>query len=118
MEGSPITYAQYTRQHLALASNILFLNLLFQFSDMHELLLKLAIDAGVQVDFNAEVVGVDPSQPCVTLTTGEKIGADIIVGADGSFSAIRRIIMDDIDDYNPGAFTVYTYVFMFDFIEP
>lgn len=72
------------------------------------MLLALCKDADIHVEFNAEIVEVDPSRPCVTLSTGEEISPDIIVGADGCFSAVRQSILDDTDGNQQGVFTVYT----------
>ena len=57
------------------------------------MLYELALDAGVIVDFHSEVVAVDPYEPSVTLASGLKLRADIIVGADGGQSVVRPVVL-------------------------
>lgn len=42
-----------------------------------------AIREGVEVRFDSRVEVVDEKSPSITLSTGEKIEADLIIGADG-----------------------------------
>lgn len=48
-----------------------------------KLLYDAAIDLGVQVHLSSRIKHLDENTPSVTLTTGEVITGDIIVGADG-----------------------------------
>lgn len=43
-----------------------------------------AISKGVEVRFASRVRDVDEATPSVTLTTGETIKADLLIGADGT----------------------------------
>ncbi|KAI9825138.1 MAG: hypothetical protein M1819_000596 [Sarea resinae] len=54
---------------------------------------------GVQFRFNsrAETIKDDPARPALVLEGGEKIEADIIVGADGVKSAVRNAMYPDIN---------------------
>ena len=60
-------------------------------------LLDEAERRGVEVRRGAEVTGIesDDSGAVVTLTSGERIRADIVVGADGVRSRVRRVIDPD-----------------------
>jgi len=51
-----------------------------------KLLYEAAVREGVVVRFGAIVESVDQTGPSITLSTGEKISADVIVGADGELS--------------------------------
>ncbi|KAH6716333.1 hypothetical protein BKA61DRAFT_515910 [Leptodontidium sp. MPI-SDFR-AT-0119] len=65
-----------------------------------KLLYDAAIDLGVQVHLSSRIKHLDENTPSVTLTTGEVITGDIIVGADGIKSAVRSAILGD-DDVQP-----------------
>ncbi|KAI0796189.1 hypothetical protein C8Q75DRAFT_365740 [Abortiporus biennis] len=70
---------------------------LIYYQDLVKLLHELAVSAGAKVDFNAEVTAVtpgDPEQPTVTLASGEVIKADMVVGADGPLSIVRKLAFD------------------------
>lgn len=81
-----------------------------QHADLHQLLYKVALRAGARVDFGVAVTDIQPSvvtpssdsdedsdedsefgpPPRVTLSTGEVVTPDILVGADGYRSIVRR----------------------------
>ena len=50
----------------------------------------LTVRSGVRIDYNSTVVDVDINAPSVTLESGETIHADLVVGADGSYSLVRQ----------------------------
>ncbi|OAP57295.1 hypothetical protein AYL99_08033 [Fonsecaea erecta] len=64
-------------------------------ADYHGVLLDEAVRLGGKLRLNAEAVDVKASteNPHVVLQTGEVIDADVIVGADGLWSAIRDIVL-------------------------
>ena len=74
------------------------------------MLLSLALESGVEIDFDCEVIDVDPTKPTVTLASGEEIGADIIIGADGGYSLVREALFGDQDEFKCGHLTCYQYV--------
>ncbi|KAG8212851.1 hypothetical protein J3R82DRAFT_11168 [Butyriboletus roseoflavus] len=61
-------------------------------ADLRRLLLDAAIEAGAEVHSGVKVVSVDCNDRHVTLSTGAKLRADVIVGADGRFSLIQPAI--------------------------
>ncbi|KAN0120126.1 FAD/NAD(P)-binding domain containing protein [Hyaloscypha variabilis] len=74
--------------------------------DFQHILYEAAKKRDVMVRFNCQVADVDDKGPSVTLSSGEKIEADLIVAADGINSAIKRVFYPDkrqlfsgIDDY-------------------
>lgn len=71
------------------------------------MLYELALNAGVRVDFNSEVVRVDPNGPSVTLSSGRQITADIIVGADGGQSIVRSVVVGREEKEKIGPYTGY-----------
>ena len=56
------------------------------------MLYNLARDAGAKFAFGSRVVDVDPKSPSVTLASGKKLFADLIVGADGHQSVLRSVL--------------------------
>lgn len=48
------------------------------------LLYDAAIELGVQVRLSSRIKSLEEGTACVTLTTGETVRGDIIIGADGS----------------------------------
>ncbi|THG94300.1 hypothetical protein EW026_g7146 [Hermanssonia centrifuga] len=83
--------------------------LMMKHEDVHRLLHTLAIAAGAKIQFGATVTSVTPGdpKPSVTLATGETLTADIVIGADGPTSMVRRMVLDREDDAEPGGFTVF-----------
>ncbi|PSR82688.1 hypothetical protein PHLCEN_2v5975 [Hermanssonia centrifuga] len=83
--------------------------LMMKHEDVHRLLYTLAIVAGAKIQFGATVTSVTPGdpKPSVTLATGETLMADVIIGADGSTSMVRRMVLEREDDAEPGGFTVF-----------
>jgi salicylate hydroxylase len=65
-----------------------------QHCDLCDSLLRLATGAGAIVRHNATVISVDASEGSVTLSSGEKLVGDIVVGADGSESLVRDALLD------------------------
>jgi len=49
---------------------------------------------GVAIRFNAQAVAVDATAGRVTLSGGETLGADLVVGADGLHSVLRPVLND------------------------
>ncbi|KAI0691115.1 FAD/NAD(P)-binding domain-containing protein [Cytidiella melzeri] len=83
--------------------------LMMKHEDIHRLLHRLALSAGAQVEFGVTVTEVCPgvSNPFVTLSTGEVIFADVIIGADGRDSFVRKVVDEEEDEPRPCGFTVY-----------
>ncbi|EPQ57593.1 FAD/NAD P-binding domain-containing protein [Gloeophyllum trabeum ATCC 11539] len=70
-------------------------------ADLCRLLAKSAASQGAQIRKKAKVVSVDGGslkkgdRPSVSLASGEKLSADVIVGADGADSTVRRSLLGD-----------------------
>lgn len=63
-------------------------------ADYQSVLLHEARRLGATISLSSEVTSVHPSHPAsVTLTSGENIPADIIVGGDGLHSAARTAVL-------------------------
>ncbi|PQK11700.1 hypothetical protein BB8028_0003g03240 [Beauveria bassiana] len=60
---------------------------------------SLAIECGVEVLFGRNIVSITdhPVQPVITTSDGDSISADLIIGADGIKSAIRKQIFPGVD---------------------
>lgn len=57
---------------------------------------ELAISAGAVVQFSSDVIDIDPSTPTVTLSTGEVLKPDVVIGADGYHSLCQKVIEGDV----------------------
>ncbi|KAH9933423.1 uncharacterized protein B0H18DRAFT_1083066 [Fomitopsis serialis] len=87
--------------------------LVMHHEDLHRLLYELATSVGVRVDFETEVVAVHQGSdkvpnPSVSLSTGEVITADFLIGADGPRSIVRKTVLGREDIVEPSYLTVYT----------
>lgn len=79
--------------------------------DLLRMLYQLAKDSGAQFRFGSRVAQLDPEAPSVTLSCGEKLYADLIVGGDGYQSVVHSVLehIDNEDgraDYSSYLFTV------------
>lgn len=77
-----------------------------KYSDLTRILYDLNVKSGVQIQFGAEVIEVNLETPYVTLDSGMRIYGDIIVGADGPMSVVRRRM--DGGEIRPGPYTGHT----------
>lgn len=66
-----------------------------------------AVASGVKVTFGVNVVDADLSEPSVLLSTGEKLRADMIIGADGVTSIVRRKLIGESQELRIGPCTGY-----------
>ncbi|KAH0828673.1 hypothetical protein J3R83DRAFT_3040 [Lanmaoa asiatica] len=64
-----------------------------QYGELFTIFYDLAKDAGVDLRFNSKVLSVDPWAGLVTCEDGLHLTADIIVGADGTESVVRPVIL-------------------------
>jgi salicylate hydroxylase len=62
------------------------------------MIFEFAEREGVTFKFNSQVVDADPLSGCVELRTGERLYADIIIGADG-YDSILRPLVTEFDDF-------------------
>ncbi|KAI0091577.1 hypothetical protein BDY19DRAFT_931199 [Irpex rosettiformis] len=83
--------------------------LMMKHEDVHRLLYNLATSAGAQVTFGVSVTAVKSGtpKPSVTLSTGEVLTADVVIGADGPNSKIRKYINKDEEPAQPSGFTIF-----------
>ncbi|KAH7014043.1 hypothetical protein B0J12DRAFT_586678 [Macrophomina phaseolina] len=59
-----------------------------------EILGKAVVDRGVEVRLGCRIVGFeDCVRPCLTLENGDKVRADVVVGADGIHSFVRGCVI-------------------------
>ncbi|CAE6436076.1 unnamed protein product [Rhizoctonia solani] len=76
-------------------------------ADLHRWLYELAEQAGVTIRLASTVKSIDPSMPSLTLSNGETIRCDLIVGADGVKSAIREVVVGGPDRPRPTGDAAY-----------
>lgn len=84
--------------------------LFIQHVDLRRILHEAAIAAGAEVRLGVSVVSVsaDGDSPHVILPTGEKLMADVIVGADGRSSIVHQAIVSK-DVYNSAPYHCLFY---------
>nr|GAT57011.1 predicted protein [Mycena chlorophos] len=71
--------------------------------DLHTMLLDLAKREGVEFRYNAPVQSVDCDAVSVTLESGERLDADLVVGADGPASLVRdAVVGEKVTGYKDG----------------
>ncbi|KAF5310151.1 hypothetical protein D9619_010399 [Psilocybe cf. subviscida] len=61
-------------------------------SDLHKLLHSVAVQEGVKIRYHATVTNADGATGRITLSSGEELYADLIVGADGYTSLLQDIV--------------------------
>ncbi|KAJ5648325.1 hypothetical protein N7490_004697 [Penicillium lividum] len=64
-------------------------------ADYHQVLLEEAIRLGVKFQWGAAVVDILTDGPEVILDGGEKLSGDVVIGADGIGSTVRKILLGD-----------------------
>ena len=79
-----------------------------QYADFRRVLYETAVKDGAKVRCNAKVVSADltKERPSVTLESGEKIEADVIIGADG-VNSVSRSLMIEHDEVRPTGMVMY-----------
>ncbi|KAF8590084.1 FAD/NAD(P)-binding domain-containing protein [Ramaria rubella] len=66
-------------------------------ADLHKMMFRLAEEAGVTIRLGCKVTSVDPREASVTLSSGEVIRGDLVVGADGDQSYVRDVVLERHD---------------------
>lgn len=67
----------------------------FQLNDLRELLYNTAVSHGAEVRFGAEVTAVESREHTVSLSSGEVLSADVIIGADGLHGPCRQVVLEE-----------------------
>jgi salicylate hydroxylase len=70
--------------------------------DLHEALKEAVMGAGVEIRLSSQVTSVDPDCGSITLRNGEKFTADVVIGADGIHSVVRKYVVPTAPE--PSAF--------------
>lgn len=68
-----------------------------QLNDLRELLYTAAVAHRAKVRLGAEVTIIDSAKHTVTLSSGEVLSADVIIGADGPSGPCRQVVLDDVE---------------------
>ena len=74
------------------------------------MLYRIAKNAGARIRFGCPVASVDPEAPSATLANGKKVYGDIIIGADGDKSVVRKALDGGDDEEDDDIYTTYLYV--------
>ncbi|KAF7419417.1 hypothetical protein PC9H_002007 [Pleurotus ostreatus] len=95
--GEPLGLVRMHEQMMAdLMADFLFM----QHGDLRRILFDAALRAGVEFKYSMKVTKVDPDAVAVHLEDGQVRSADVIVGADGHESIVRKSFMNP--DYEEG----------------
>ncbi|KIW26457.1 uncharacterized protein PV07_09550 [Cladophialophora immunda] len=71
--------------------------LLIHRADIHEVLLDRASKAGVKITLDTYVSIINEAEPSVIIGDGTKLTADLIIGADGLKSHVRKAVLNGQD---------------------
>ncbi|KAK7006154.1 FAD/NAD(P)-binding domain-containing protein [Favolaschia claudopus] len=86
-------------------------------SDLYEELKDLVTGEGqgppVKLLLGARVAGCDPEQGTISLTNNEIVQADLVLGADGINSIVRKEILRDVTAAEPSGVSCFRTVFQF-----
>lgn len=69
----------------------------------------LALRSGARIDYNCNVVDVNVDEASVLLEGGERIHADMVIGADGTTSLVRKVVAGE-EAIEKGPYTTYRRV--------
>ena len=72
----------------------------YEWGGLREILLERVVELGGQLEWNRELVGVetlDGDQAVAQFADGSTEVADLVVGADGGFSRVRKLILEHND---------------------
>jgi salicylate hydroxylase len=61
-------------------------------NELRNFLYDTALSSGAEIHFNSGIQSVDLSIPCITFADGTTASADLIVGADGTNSVVRKTL--------------------------
>ncbi len=75
-------------------------------ADLHKLLFDLA-EPFMTLRLKSQVVSIDPDRPSLTLSSGEVVHGDLIVGADGIKSLVQRVVLGHTNPAEPTGDAVY-----------
>ncbi|KAF8176565.1 FAD/NAD(P)-binding domain-containing protein [Mycena galopus ATCC 62051] len=93
------------------------IGLLCHRSDLYEELKRLATEDGeglpVDLRLGTKVLACDPEKGEISLANGERVQADLILGADGVHSVIRTHIIGEVQNPSPVGVTCFRTVFEF-----
>ncbi|EIW83412.1 FAD/NAD(P)-binding domain-containing protein [Coniophora puteana RWD-64-598 SS2] len=77
------------------------------YHDLYTMLYDAAINAGARIHPNTRAVNVQTNPPRVTLSDRTILEADLIIGADGSQSLVKRVMCGE-GDVKPEGHTLFT----------
>ncbi|KAF9527940.1 hypothetical protein CPB83DRAFT_907301 [Crepidotus variabilis] len=66
-----------------------------QHCQLHDILLELCLQEGVEIHYNVSVSALEPEEGCIMLEDGGKICADLVVAADGFHSILRSYVTEE-----------------------
>ncbi len=75
--------------------------------DLHEALKGAAVAQGVQISLASRVESVDPEEGSITLSNGQSMTADVVIGADGIHSVARKFIASEAPSPSPFPISVF-----------
>ncbi|THH33404.1 hypothetical protein EUX98_g713 [Antrodiella citrinella] len=82
---------------------------LSQYGDLWQILYESALESGAEVLSGLDVTDIDPNNSSVTVSNGDVLTADLIIGADGPRGRGRRILLDQdqTEERMPKSFMTY-----------
>lgn len=75
--------------------------------DLQRGLTRRASDLGVQIHYSSRITAINSSGPTITMENGEKRRGDLVVVADGTWSTLRRTVLQQDIVPQPSGNTAY-----------
>lgn len=75
--------------------------------DLQRGLTRRALELGVQIQYSSRITDIDRFKPTITFETGEKRRGDLVVVADGTWSMLRRKVLEHDISPQPAGYTAY-----------
>lgn len=75
--------------------------------DLQRGLTRRALDLGVNIHYSSRIIDIDRFKPTITFETGEKRRGDLVVVSDGTWSALRRKVLEQDITPQQAGYTAY-----------
>ena len=76
-----------------------------------------AIDSGCEVIEGSKIQSIDSSRPAISLEDGSTISCDLVIGADGAYSKVRKCVFPGFRGIQLASDTTWQIQLDFDYVE-
>ena len=78
---------------------------------------RAAITSGCEVIEGTKIQTINPATPAITLENGTIVSSDLLIGADGAFSKVRKCLFPDFRGIQLASDTTWQIQLDFDYVE-